>query len=171
MFNLADALTRLERTPDSLRALMVGLPDQWLFATEGPDEWSPYQVLCHLVNGEYTNWLLRAQHILAGEPRPFAPFDRTGLPAELHGKSADDLLAVFAHMRRDNVAALRRFNLSDADLARIGQHPEFGTVTLAQLLATWVVHDLNHLAQITRTLAKVYTVAVGPWRAYLDILD
>ena len=169
-FNLADAVAILERTPASLSALIVGVPERWLRATEGDGAWSPYEVILHLIQAEQTNWLPRARHILADERRPFDPFDQTVQFSENQGTSGAELLATFAELRRENIAALLVMKLSSADLRRIGQHPEFGAVTLGQLLATWVVHDLNHTAQIVQTMAKVYTDAVGPWRKYLAIL-
>lgn len=169
-FRLEDAVAILERTPASLSGLFTGLPDQWLRATEGEGTWSPYDVIGHLIHGERVNWIPRARHILAGENRPFDPFDRTAMFTESQGKSVEELLATFAELRRANVAVLAGWNLTGADLARTGLHPEFGEVRLSQLLATWVVHDLDHVGQIARTMAKVYARAVGPWSAYLSIL-
>ena len=170
-FNLDDAVAILERTPASLSALLAGLPERWVRGTEGDGTWSPYDVIGHLIDGERTNWILRARHILAGERRPFEPFDRTAQFTESQGKSVGELLTTFAELRRENVAALVGMNLTSADLSRTGQHPEFGEVRLGQLLATWVVHDLDHVGQIVRTMAKVYADAVGPWSAYLSILQ
>lgn len=170
-FNLDDAVAILERTPASLQALLAGLPEQWVKATEGPDDWAPYDVIIHLIQGERTNWMVRARHILAGEQRPFEPFDRMGRFDESQSHNIDELLATFAELRRENVAALAGMNLTSADLPRTGQHPEFGEVRLGQLLATWVVHDLNHIGQIVQTMAQVYADAVGPWRVYLSILE
>lgn len=168
--NLDDIVAILSRTPASLAALLDGLPDTWVTATEGDKTWSPYDVIGHLIHGERTDWIPRALHILAGETRPFDPFDRTAQLTESQGRKLSELLATFASLRRDNLAALARMNLSSADLSRTGQHPELGEVTLGQLLATWVVHDLDHVGQIARTMAKVYTEAVGPWSLYLSIL-
>lgn len=170
-FHLDDVVVLLERTPASLNNLLAGLPQLWINATEGNNSWSPYEVICHLITGEYTNWLPRVQHILANDKRPFEPFDRTPWPDEHHNKNAVELLALFAQIRHQNIATLKRLSLSNADMSRTGQHPEFGEVTLGQLLATWVVHDLNHIGQIVGTMAKVYTNAVGPWQAYLSILQ
>lgn len=170
-FNLDDAVAVLERTPASLSALLAGVPERWVRATEGDGSWSPYDVIAHLIDGERTNWMVRARHILSGDQGPFKPFDRTGHSIEGEGKSLGDLLATFAELRRENVAALIGMNLTSVDLSRIGQHPEFGEVRLGQLLATWVVHDLNHIGQIVRAMAKVYADAVGPWSAYLAILQ
>ena len=167
---LDDALAILERTPASLSALLKSLPDTWVRATEGDGTWSPYDVIGHLIHGERTDWMVRARHILAGETRPFDPFDRTAQFTESQGKSLDELLVSFAGLRRENIAALVEMNLTEDDLLRTGLHPELGGVTLEQLLSTWVVHDLDHIAQIARTMAKVYTEATGPWSAYLSIL-
>ncbi len=169
--NLDEAVAILARTPASLNALLTGLSDGWVRATDGDGTWSPYDVIGHLIDGERTNWIPRARHILAGETRPFAPFDRTAHFTESQGQCVDELLATFAELRQANLAALVSMNLTSVDLRRIGQHPEFGDVTLAQLLATWVVHDLNHIGQIVQTMAKAYTQSVGPWSAYLLILQ
>jgi hypothetical protein len=169
-FKLDEALAILDRTPASLSALLAGVPDRWAHASSGAGDWSPYEVIVHLIHGEDTNWMPRARHILAGEQRPFPPFDRAGAFESSQGTPLDTLLAAFAARRRANLDALAALNLAAADLDRTGLHPEFGEVRLGQLLATWVVHDLNHLAQIVRTMARVYGLAVGPWSAYLDIL-
>ncbi len=168
--HVKDAVAVLERTPATLGALLRGVPDVWARATEGEGTWSPYDVVGHLVHGERTDWMPRARHILSGDPRPFAPFDREAQFNESVGKSLEDLLAEFTELRGRGVAELLALNLSEGDLARTGRHPDFGEVTLGQLLATWVVHDLDHVAQVARTMAKVYTDAVGPWQAYLSIL-
>ncbi len=168
--DLRDIIAVLERTPASLKALLEGLPDTWVNATEGGETWSPYDVMGHLVHGERTDWIPRARHILAGEARPFDKFERTAQFTESRGKSLGELLATFAELRCENVEALSGLNLTAEDLGRKGLHPELGEVTLGQLLATWVVHDLDHVGQIARTMAKAYSVAVGPWSAYLSIL-
>jgi DinB superfamily len=167
---LDDAVAVLERTPASLSALLLGLPETWIRATEGDGTWSPYDVIGHLIHGEHTDWIPRARHILSGETRPFDPFDRTAQFKESEGKSLHELLLTFAELRRESVTTLLAMNLTDDDLGRKGLHPELGEVTLGQLLATWVVHDLDHVAQIARTMAKVYGEAAGPWSAYLSIL-
>src|SRR6266478_6046304 len=141
-FNLDDAITVLERTPAALDALLEGLPETWVRATEGEGTWSPYDVIGHLIHGERTDWIPRARHILAGETRPFESFDRTAQFAESQGKSLAELLATFADLRRENVAVLAGMNLTAGNLEQKGLHPELGKVTLRQLLATWVVHDL-----------------------------
>lgn len=169
-FNLDDALAVLERTPATLDAMLRGLPDTWLRATEGPGTWSPYDVVGHLIHGERTDWMVRARHILAGESRPFTPFDREAQFAMDPAEPLAMRLDTFAALRAGNLAALRTLALTSEQLQLTGQHPTFGTVTLGQLLATWTVHDLTHLAQVARTMAKVYGEAVGPWRAFLSIL-
>ena len=153
-----------------MTALLEGLPDVWVSATEGGETWSPYDVVGHLIHGEHTDWISRARHILVGESRPFDKFDRAAQFNESRGKSLGELLSTFVELRRENVAALSAMNLTEEDLSRKGMHPELGEVTLGQLLATWVVHDLDHVGQIARTMAKAYAGAVGPWSAYLSIL-
>jgi hypothetical protein len=168
---LEDAVALLAQTPACLRALLADLPERWVRITEDEEAWSPYDVVGHLIHGERTNWLPRARHILAGERRPFPPFDRTAQFADSQGKSIGELLTTFAELRRENLATLAGMELTNADLSRTGQHPDFGEVSLGQLLATWAVHDLNHLGQIVQTMAKGVGNTVGPWRAYLAILD
>ncbi|HKB71171.1 MAG TPA: DinB family protein [Thermoanaerobaculia bacterium] len=169
-FRLGDGVALLERTPASLQALVSGLPVTWVRATEGEGTWSPYDVIGHLIHGERTDWIPRARHILADEKRPFDAFDRTAQFTESEGRGIEELLATFAELRRENLSILLGMNLTIADLSRTGRHPELGEVTLGQLLATWVAHDLDHVSQIARTMAKVYGDAVGPWSAYLSIL-
>ncbi len=162
----------LERTPATLRALLDGLPDEWTMTNEGPDTFSPYDNVGHLIHGERTDWIPRARIILAQGPNlRFEPYDRFAQIKESQGKTLAELLAEFARLRTENLATLREWNLSDAEFALEGVHPELGTVTLRQLLATWVVHDLGHVAQTARVMAKQYREAVGPWRAYLPVLD
>jgi hypothetical protein len=168
--SLNDLVAVLERTPASLTALLDGLPEAWATATEGDNTWSPYDVIGHLIYGEQANWIPRARHILVGETRPFDAFDRTAQFTQIRGKQLSELLSTFESLRRDNLATLLGMNLTCADLDRVGSHPELGNVTLAQLLATWTVHDLDHLGQIARTMAKVCASAVGPWSNYLSIL-
>lgn len=167
---LEEAVAVIERTPAAVSALLDGLPETFVRATEGEGTWSPYDVVGHLVSGERTDWMERTRHILSGDPRPFTPFNRTAQFDESEGKTLGELLAEFAELRGRNVAELVGMNLVGGELGRTGRHPDFGEVTLGQLLAAWVVHDLDHVAQIARTMAKVYADAVGPWAAYLSIL-
>ncbi len=171
-FQLADGLAILERTPATFAAMLGGLGPQWFDATEGADTWSPYIIVGHLIHGERTDWIARAQIILAlNHDRRFEPYDRFAQFEESAGKSLATLLDEFARLRSANVATLAGWQLTDRDLMLTGEHPAFGTVTLRQLLATWVAHDLGHIAQAARVMAKQYKVGVGPWRAYLPILD
>jgi hypothetical protein len=171
-FNLKAGIDILERTPATLRALLGGLPSAWTDATEGPDTWSPYVIVGHLIHGERTDWIPRAQIILAqGPERRFTPYDRFAQFRESQGKSLAELLDEFAQLRAANVATLVGWDLTDAQLQLEGEHPEFGRVTLRQLMATWVAHDLSHVAQTGRVMAKQYREAVGPWRAYLPVMD
>jgi uncharacterized damage-inducible protein DinB len=170
-FALDESLALLARTPAVLDAWLRGLPDAWTTAAEGPGTWSAFDVVGHLIHGEKTDWMARAGIILAhGAARPFDPFDRFAQERESRGKTLDDLLDEFAAARAASLDALRERHLTDADLARRGTHPALGTVTLGELLATWAVHDLGHLAQIARVMAKRYGAAVGPWAAYLPVL-
>jgi len=170
-FDLDKGLAVLTRTPATLRELLAGLPSPWTSANEGPDTWSPRDIVGHLIHGEATDWIPRVLIILSqGESQPFEPFDRFA-QAELYaGWSLEELLDDFGKSRAAGLAALRGWHLSPEHLALRGRHPELGQVTLSQLLASWVVHDLGHIAQISRVMAKQYTAAVGPWKAYLPVL-
>ncbi|MFL5607389.1 MAG: DinB family protein [Gemmatimonadaceae bacterium] len=171
-FDLTDGIAVLERTPHALRAMLGGLPSTWADATEGPETWSPYDIVGHLIHGERTDWIPRAQIILAqGANRRFTPFDRFAQFRESQGKSLADLLDEFTRLRAENLATLAGWQLTEAQLDLDGEHPAFGTVTLRQLLATWVAHDLGHVAQTARVMAKQYREAIGPWREYLTIMD
>jgi hypothetical protein len=170
-FDLTHGLDVLERTPPTFRALLDGLPEVWTAPNEGPDTFSAFDNLGHLIHGERTDWIPRARIILAQGPhRRFEPYDRFAQYHESRGKSVAELLSEFARLRAENLMVLRRWQLSDAELSLEGEHPDLGPVTLRQLLATWVAHDLGHLAQTARVMAKQYREAVGPWRAYLPVL-
>jgi hypothetical protein len=171
-FNLADGIAILERTPITLRAMLHGLETQWIDATEGPETWSPYSIVGHLIHGEKTDWIPRARIILEQGPnRRFTSFDRFAQFEESKGKSLAQLLDELARLRESNLRILKEWQLSDDQLALEGDHPELGKVTLRQLLATWAGHDLGHIAQAARVMAKQYRDAVGPWRTYLPIMD
>jgi hypothetical protein len=171
-FDLTAGIAILERTPHTLRAMLAGLSPGWTDATEGPETWSPYVIVGHLIHGERTDWIPRAEIVLAqGPDRRFTPYDRFAQFRESQGKSLAELLDELERLRAANVATLRGWHLTDAQLALEGEHPEFGPVTLRQLLATWVAHDLGHVAQTARVMAKQYREAVGPWRAYLPVMD
>jgi DinB family protein len=170
-FNLVEGVAVLERTPGVLRAMLAGLPAEWIDRNEGPETWSPFVIVGHLVHGERTDWIPRARIILEqGSDRRFTPYDRLAQFQESEGKSLATLLDEFATLRRENLARLGGWRLSEDQLELTGVHPEFGGVTLRQLLATWVTHDLGHVAQIARVMAKQYRDAIGPWRAYLPIV-
>jgi uncharacterized damage-inducible protein DinB len=170
-YNLNEALSILERTPAVLDAFLRDLPEAWTSANEGPDTWSAYDILGHLIHGERTDWIPRIRRVLdEGESRAFEPFDRFAQQRESVGKSASDLLDEFAAARRANLEAFRGLGLKETDLDRRGLHPSLGAVTMRNLLATWVAHDLGHIAQISRVMAKRYTEDIGPWIAYLPVV-
>ena len=162
----------LARTPAALDALLRDLPEAWTRGTEGEGTWSPFDVVGHLIHAERTDWMPRAAMIRQhGETRDFEPFDRWGHVAECRGKSLSEVLDEFARVRHANLSEVRAWKLQEADLQRRGRHPALGSVTLAQLLATWAVHDLTHLHQISRAMACQYREAVGPWSRYLGVLQ
>ena len=171
-FSLDDALPILRCTPTLLRTWLSELPDSWTRATEGPDTWSPFDIVGHLIHGERTDWIVRTEILLAqGETRPFTPFDRLAQFEASRGKTLAELLDTFAGLRVANLFRLESLGLTAEDLERRGRHPELGPCTLGELLATWVAHDLSHIAQIARVMGRQYTEAVGSWRAYLPMLD
>jgi len=171
-FELVQAIEILQRTPATLNLLLRDLSEQWLVQNEGPETWSPYDVMGHLIHGEETDWIPRAKIILEhGETRAFEPFDRVAMFEESKGKSIVELLDTFAQLRAANVRELQSMNLTSDLLDKRGRHPELGVVTLRQLLSTWVVHDLGHIRQVVRVMSKQYREAVGPWKAYLSILE
>jgi uncharacterized damage-inducible protein DinB len=171
-FSLEQATSFLRRTPAVLQAWLEDLPDGWATQNEGPDTWSPFDIVGHLIHGERTDWIPRAELILAhGESRTFIPFDRFAQYQESRGKTLHQLLQTFAALRAESLTRLESLELTPADLERRGRHPELGTVTLGQLLATWVAHDQNHLGQIARVMGKQYAEEVGPWLAYLPLLS
>ena len=170
--NLPETISLLARTPATLDALLRDLPPAWTQQNEGDTTWTPFDIVAHLIYGDQTDWMPRARLILQfGDTRLFEPFDRQGHVPQAQGKSLPQLLDEFTHLRSKNLADLRALNLTPGDLVRRGQHPALGTVTLSQLLATWAVHDLTHVHQISRTMAHQYREAVGPWSAYLGVLQ
>lgn len=171
-FKLEHAVEILQRTPATLNSLLRDLPESWLIQNEGPETWSPYDVIGHLIHGEETDWLPRAKMILEhGEARAFEPFDRVAMFEKSTGKSIGELLDMFAHARAESLRELQSMNLTSDLLEKRGSHPELGVVTMKQLLSTWVVHDLGHVRQVVRVMSKQYRDAVGPWKAYLSILE
>ena len=170
--DLESTIALLGRTPGALDALLRGLPETWTSRNEGESTWSAFDVVGHLIHAERADWIPRAKIVLQfGDARAFEPFDREGLVRETQGKSLSELLDLFASLRSENLGELSALNLKATDLARRGRHPALGVVTLSQLLATWVVHDLTHLHQISRILAHPYRDAVGPWSVYLGVLQ
>jgi hypothetical protein len=169
-FSVNEACEILERTPKVVRSMLEGLSDGW---TTGGDEsnWAPFDIVGHFIHGELTDWIPRAKIILAqGENRTFEPFDRLAQFELSKGKSPAELLDEFEQFRAESLAELRSWNLTDDRLSLTGTHPELGEVTLEQLLATWVVHDLTHIRQIATSIARRYEQTVGPWKEYLSIL-
>ncbi len=170
-FDLQDAMAVLSRTPATLAALLDALPEGFTAQNEGGKSWSPYDVVGHLIHGEQTDWMPRLRILLEhGTSRPFERFDRLAQFQISQGKSLRQLLDEFAVLRALNLQDLEALHLTADDLRKQGTHPELGTVTAEQLLATWVVHDLDHIVQIARTMAKQYRVEVGPWERYLSVL-
>lgn len=171
-FQLEPAIEVLGRTPLTLNALLRDVSDPWIMQNEGPETWSPYDVVGHLIHGEQTDWIPRAKLILEyGESRPFEPFDRVAMFEKSKGKLIAELLDTFTQLREQSLRELESLNLTPELLEKRGQHPGLGVVTLKQLLSAWVVHDLGHIKQIVRVMAKQYRMEVGPWTAYLSILN
>lgn len=172
MIDLDHATALLGRTPRILDAWLRGLPDAWLDTREAPDTFSPRDVLGHLLLGERTDWMPRLRLIRSvGESRAFEPFDRFAFRDAIRGRAIDTALDEFAALRRANLQELESYALDATSLAARGRHPAFGPVTTGQLLATWVAHDLDHLAQIARVMARRYETAVGPWKEDLGVLS
>ena len=170
-FRMNEGLEILRSTPAALTAMLAGKSAGWLSARTTPEAFNPADVIGHLIHAEQTDWIPRVRIILKhGDARTFDPFDRFDFQALIAGKSIDQLLAEFAEARRESLETLLSFNLSEEQFALPGRHPEFGAVTLGNLLATWCVHDLGHTAQVAKTLASAYRDAVGPWLAYTSIL-
>ena len=170
-FSFNQSLEILERTPSVLVSYLSGLSDEWLKQNEGENTWSPYDILGHLIVGEKTDWMVRARIILGNaENKHFKPFDRFAQLRADQNRSVSDMLKEFSELRSDNLEELKAFDISEEQLKLTGIHPEFGEVTLSQLLSTWTVHDLNHISQISRVMAKQYKETVGPWINYLGIL-
>jgi len=170
-FDIAQATEILARTPATLRVLLLGIDSQWERGTEGPDTFSPFDNVGHLIDGEETDWMARARLILArGESVRFEPYDRFRHRTLNAARTLDELLSRFAELRAANLAELRSWNLTESQLELPGLHPTLGPVTLRQLLAAWVVHDLGHIAQVSRVMAKQYRDEVGPWVAFLPVL-
>lgn len=170
-FKITQAIEILERTPSTLGTLLDGLSEEWTENNEGEESWSPYDVVGHLIHGEKTDWIKRLEIVLAdGGNKIFEPFDRFAQFEESKGKTLNQLLAEFKDIRTENLQYLKSKNINGNDFHKKGIHPVLGEATLENLLSTWVVHDLNHLSQISRVMAKQYKNSVGPWVEYLPIL-
>lgn len=170
-FILGEATDLLRRTPSVLDALLRGVDEAWARASEGPDTFSPFDVVGHLIDGEETDWIARALLIRARDEAPFTPYDRFRHRERNVGRTLDSLLDEFTRLRATNLELLQSWQLSEAELDLRGLHPTLGAVTLRQLLATWTVHDLGHIAQVTRVMAKRYAGDVGPWKQFLPVLS
>jgi DinB superfamily len=171
-FNLSETTALLNRSPATLNALLRGLPDSWTQSNEGEGTWSAFDIVGHLIHGERTDWIPRARVILSdAEDRTFEPFDRFAQMKLSKGKSLPQLLDEFARLRQESLAALEGLHLQPHDLVRQGRHPALGVVTLSELLATWAAHDLTHLHQLSRVMANRYREAVGPWSAFLGVMQ
>ena len=170
-FSIAKSIEILTNTPTVLENLLSGLSEEWIKSNEGEDTWSPYDVVGHLIHGEDTDWIVRAEIILSdAEDKTFEPFDRFTQLNVSQDRSIEELLAEFRRKRIDNLQTLHLMEIDESKLSKEGIHPELGTAKLKELLATWVVHDLGHIAQISRVMAKQYQTEVGPWIQYLGIL-
>ena len=171
-FDLDKSIEILERTPAVITAMLQGLSEEWITENEGAGTWGPYDIVGHLIHGEKTDWIPRMHIILSPAPdKTFQPFDRFAQFTDSKGKTISQLLDTFRLLREQNLRVLRSHNLTAEDLSKQGIHPAFGPVTLSQLLAAWTVHDLNHIAQAARVMAVQYRPAVGPWVAYLSVLQ
>lgn len=171
-FDLDKSIEVLERTPACLQLLLSGLDSEWITSNEGPDTFSPYDVLGHLIHGEKTDWRPRVLMIREhGVSQTFVPYDRFAQYRESEGKSINQLLEEFSKLRKENLIWFKSLQLTEADLNKEGMHPVLGTVTMKQLLAAWVVHDLTHIAQIGRVMAKQYKEEIGPWVEFFRVLN
>jgi DinB superfamily len=171
-YNIQKSIEILERTPAALTAMLSGLSEEWIMVNEGPETFSPYDVIGHLLNGEKTDWPVRARIILEyGETKTFDLWDRFAQYKQSRGKTLKQLLEEFAILRNENMNWLKSQDLTEADLDKKGMHPKLGEVSLRNLMATWVVHDLTHTAQVARVMAKQYAGEMGPWTEYFRILS
>ncbi|MBT2682367.1 DinB family protein [Bacillus sp. ISL-37] len=172
VFNMTEAIEILERTPGTLEALLSGLSEGWVYSNEGEGTWNPSEVIGHLVDGEKYNWIPRLKIILAEtDDKSFPAFDRFSHLKDNKHLSIEEKLSEFSSLRKESIKKLKELIVDDKQFVLTGVHPEYGEVEARQLIATWAVHDLTHLSQITRVLAKRYTKEVGPWKSYLGILN
>jgi len=171
-FDLNKSIEILSRTPYVLETLLSGISDEWLMNNEGENTWSPFDIVGHLIHGEKTDWIIRMEIILSdARDKRFVPFDRTAQFKESEGKNITQLLEEFKTIRKQNIEIVESRKINSNDLTKKGIHPAFGEVTLKELLSAWTAHDLSHIAQIARVMAKQYANEVGPWKEYLPILE
>jgi hypothetical protein len=171
-FELSDAIAILERTPEVVSTMLKNLPGDWINANEGGKSWSPFDIVGHYIHGEITDWIPRMEIILNDEPdKIFEPFDRFAQFENSKGKKLCQLLEEFSGLRKRNIKKLLSIQFSEKLLNKTAMHPQLGSVTLRQLLAAWVVHDLTHIHQLSRVLAKQYELEVGPWKEYMGVLN
>lgn len=170
-FDIEKSIEILQKTPATIQSLVGGLSEEWLKGNEGENTWSPYDIVGHLIHGEKTDWMIRAKIILSdAADKTFKPFDRFAQVNASQGKTMEELVEEFSQRRAENLQELKSLQINDSMLAQQGRHPALGEVNLRQLLSTWVVHDLGHISQISRVMAKQYQHEVGPWKEYLGIL-
>lgn len=170
-FDIDQSIEILSRTPKTLQSLLSGLSSEWTDPNEGPDTWSPFDVVGHLIHGEKTDWVPRAKIIMSRGDKHFEPFDRFAMFEASRGKNLNQLLIEFQELRDQGLKELKDLNIRESDLEKEGIHPYFGNITLRNLLSTWVTHDLNHIYQIVRVMAKLYKEETGPWPEYIRILN
>ena len=171
-YSIERSIEILERTPAVLNSMLSGIDDDWVMNNEGPETFSPYDVIGHLVHGEKTDWTARTKMILEfGDTKTFVPWNRFAQYEESKGKTLQELLDEFMAIRKENMDWFKSLQLTEADLDKKGMHPKLGPVTLRNLLATWVVHDLTHIAQVARVMAKQYKDDMGPWPEFFRILS
>lgn len=169
-FKLSQAIEILSRTPAVVETLLTGLSDNWTMNNEGGETWSPYDIIGHYIEGEKNDWVTRMEIILGDAEKNFKPFNRFAQFEDSKGKTLLQLLDEFKQLRKNNLFKLQSANLTEEDLDKTGVHPAFGNVTLRQLLSTWVVHDLSHINQMSRVMAKQYKEAIGPWTEYFNVI-
>lgn len=171
-YNVSKALEVLEQTPKTLNSFLGKLSEEWIYSHEGEETWSPFDIIGHLIHGEKTDWIIRLNIILShSEDKTFEPFDRFAQFENSKGKTLNEILNEFELLRKKNLETLKNLNLTEDQLQLKGIHPDLGEVTLSQLLASWVTHDLAHISQISRVMAKQYKTEVGPWKAYIPIFN
>ena len=172
MKHMVEIVAILSATPSTFRAMLLNLPDRLITHNECDESWCPFDIVGHLIHGDKTDWIPRLHRILElGETEPFMPFDRFTQFKDSEGKTLTELLDAFEKLRRDNLEELKSLHLTEKQLYLTGTHPELGIVTIRQLLHTWAVHDMSHLAQTARVISRQYSDDVGPWKDYIPIVN